>query len=52
LSKIPNIEETLKKELGIAEPEGDGRSFLELLHLPTLNINGSKAQMLANLVQT
>ena len=30
LSKIPNIEETLKKELGIAEPEGNGKSFLEL----------------------
>ena len=43
LSKIPNIEETLKKELGIAEPEGDGRSFPELLHLPTLNINGIKS---------
>jgi len=43
LLKIPNIEETLKKELGIAEPEGDGRSFPELLHLPTLNINGIKS---------
>ncbi len=43
LLKIPNIEETLKKELGIAEPEGYGRSFLELLHLPTLNINGIKS---------
>src|SRR6187431_2676117 len=43
LLKVPNIEETLKKELGIAEPEGDGRSFLELLHLPTLNINGIKS---------
>jgi acetylornithine deacetylase/succinyl-diaminopimelate desuccinylase-like protein len=43
LSKIPNIEETLKKELGIAEAEGNGKSFLELLHLPTLNINGIKS---------
>src|SRR5678815_5930234 len=43
LSKIPNIEETLKKELGIAETEGNGKSFLELLHLPTLNINGIKS---------
>ena len=56
LSKIPNIEETLKKELGIAEPEGDGKSFLELLHLPTLNINGIKSadvgELGANIIPT
>ena len=40
IAAIPNIEETLKKELGIVEPEGNGKSFLELIHLPTLNING------------
>jgi len=40
IAKVPNIEETLKKELGITQPDGDGKSFLELLHLPTLNING------------
>ena len=56
LAKIPNIEETLKKELGIAEPEGDGKSFLELLHLPTLNINGIKSadvgELGANIIPT
>ena len=56
LSKIPNIEETLKKELGIAVPEGNGRSFLELLHLPTLNINGIKSadvgELGANIIPT
>jgi acetylornithine deacetylase/succinyl-diaminopimelate desuccinylase-like protein len=56
LSKIPNIEETLKKELGIAEPEGGGKSFLELLHLPTLNINGIKSadvgELAANIIPT
>jgi acetylornithine deacetylase/succinyl-diaminopimelate desuccinylase-like protein len=41
--KIPDIEETLKKELGIAMPEGGGKKFIELLHLPTLNINGIKS---------
>ena len=54
LSKIPNIEETLKKELGIAEPEGSGKSFLELLHLPTLNINGIRSadvgELAANII--
>jgi len=56
LKKIPNIEETLKKELGIAEPEGGGRSFLELLHLPTLNINGIRSadvgELGANIIPT
>lgn len=40
IAAIPNIEETLKTELGISAPDGEGKSFLELLHLPTLNING------------
>jgi acetylornithine deacetylase/succinyl-diaminopimelate desuccinylase-like protein len=56
LSKIPDVEETLKKELGIAEPEGNDRSFLELLHLPTLNINGIRSadvgELGANIIPT
>ena len=56
LTKIPNIEETLKKELGISKPEGSGRSFLESLHLPTLNINGIKSadvgELGANIIPT
>jgi len=56
LLKIPNIEKPLKKELGIAESEGDGKSFLELLHLPTLNINGIKSadvgELGANIIPT
>jgi acetylornithine deacetylase/succinyl-diaminopimelate desuccinylase-like protein len=40
LAKIPNIEDALKTELGIARPDGAGKSFYELLLLPTLNING------------
>jgi acetylornithine deacetylase/succinyl-diaminopimelate desuccinylase-like protein len=56
LVRIPNIEKTLKNELGIAEPEGGGKSFLELLHLPTLNINGMKSadvgELAANIIPT
>lgn len=56
LAKIPNIEEPLKKELGIAAPEGSGQSFLELLHLPTLNINGIRSadvgELAANIIPT
>jgi acetylornithine deacetylase/succinyl-diaminopimelate desuccinylase-like protein len=40
IAKVPDIEETLKKELGIKQPDGEGKPFLELLSLPTLNING------------
>ena len=40
IAKVPNIEETLKKELGIKQPDGEGKPFLELINLPTLNING------------
>jgi acetylornithine deacetylase/succinyl-diaminopimelate desuccinylase-like protein len=40
IAAIPDIEETLKAELGIATADGGGKSFLELLHIPTLNING------------
>lgn len=40
IAAIPDIETTLKQELGVLEPEGNGMGFLELLHQPTLNING------------
>jgi acetylornithine deacetylase/succinyl-diaminopimelate desuccinylase-like protein len=40
LSKIPDAEPQLKQELGIAKPEGAGKSLLELINLPSLNING------------
>ncbi|HET9746918.1 MAG TPA: M20/M25/M40 family metallo-hydrolase [Chitinophagaceae bacterium] len=56
LKEIPNIEETLKKELTIAKPDGDGKTFLELLLLPTLNINGIKSaevgELAANIIPT
>jgi len=54
LAAIPDIEDPLKKELGIALPEGGGKSFQELLHLPTLNINGIQSAnvgvMAANII--
>ncbi|MFM7839104.1 MAG: M20/M25/M40 family metallo-hydrolase, partial [Chitinophagaceae bacterium] len=40
IAAIPNIEQQLKDELAVNQAEGRGESFLELLHLPTLNING------------
>ena len=54
IAAIPNIEETLKRELGIVEPEGNGKSFLELIHQPTLNINGIQSanvgELAANII--
>jgi len=40
LNEVPEVEELLKKELGINKPDGGGKKYLELLSLPTLNING------------
>jgi acetylornithine deacetylase/succinyl-diaminopimelate desuccinylase-like protein len=40
LSKIPNVETVLQDDLALGKPDGSGKSFMELLSLPTLNING------------
>jgi acetylornithine deacetylase/succinyl-diaminopimelate desuccinylase-like protein len=40
LSKIPSIETMLQEDLALGKPDGNGKSFMELLSLPTLNING------------
>ena len=56
IAKVPDIEETLKKELGIAQPDGEGKPFLELLMQPTLNINGIQSantgKLAANIIPT
>lgn len=40
LAAIPSPDAALQRELGIGGPEAPGRSLLESLHLPSLNING------------
>jgi acetylornithine deacetylase/succinyl-diaminopimelate desuccinylase-like protein len=40
LAEAPAYDEELKKELGINRPEGAGRSLLELINQPSLNVNG------------
>jgi acetylornithine deacetylase/succinyl-diaminopimelate desuccinylase-like protein len=40
LSEAPAYDEELKKELGVNRPEGAGRSLLELINEPSLNVNG------------
>lgn len=43
LKKIPDVGGLLSEELGVARPDGGGRSFLELLNMPALNINGMQS---------
>ena len=40
LSEAPAYDEELKRELGINRPEGAGKSLLELINEPSLNVNG------------
>ena len=40
LSEAPAYDQELMKELGINRPEGAGRSLLELINGPSLNVNG------------
>lgn len=40
LAEAPAYDEELKRELGINRPEGAGRSLLELINEPSLNVNG------------
>lgn len=56
MAAVPNVEAALKQELGIAQPDGGGASFLELLMRPTLNINGIQSAnvgaMAGNIIPT
>ena len=40
LAAVPSIEDELKRELGLANPEVPGRTLFEGFTLPTLNLNG------------
>lgn len=43
IADAPQYDEQLKRELGIAYTEGGGKSLLERINLPSLNINGIKS---------
>ncbi len=47
--KIPEFETILRKDLLMINPDGAGRPFMELLNLPTLNINGIQSANIGNL---
>jgi acetylornithine deacetylase/succinyl-diaminopimelate desuccinylase-like protein len=40
IAEAPKYDDELKKQLGIQRTEGDGKSLLEMINLPSLNING------------
>ena len=43
IGEAPQYDEQLKRELGILYTEGGGKSLLERINLPSLNINGIKS---------
>jgi acetylornithine deacetylase/succinyl-diaminopimelate desuccinylase-like protein len=43
IAEAPVNDDALRQELGLGNVEGGGRKLLELLNLPTLNINGMAA---------
>ena len=40
IAEAPQYDEELKKQLGLGRTEGDGKSLMELINVPSLNING------------
>lgn len=40
IAEAPQYDDTLRSQLGLARTEGQGRSLLELINEPSLNVNG------------
>src|SRR4030095_1227497 len=40
IAEAPQYDEELKRQLGISRTEGTGKSLMELINIPSLNING------------
>ncbi|NNE65900.1 MAG: M20/M25/M40 family metallo-hydrolase [Pyrinomonadaceae bacterium] len=51
INSAPQYDEELKKQLGLSEAEGKGKSLLELLNQPSLNINGMKTGNVGSLAR-
>lgn len=43
IADAPQIDEDLKRQLGLSYTEGSGKSLLDLINMPSLNINGVKS---------
>jgi acetylornithine deacetylase/succinyl-diaminopimelate desuccinylase-like protein len=40
IAEAPQYDEELKKQLGLSRTEGGGKSLMELINVPSLNVNG------------
>jgi acetylornithine deacetylase/succinyl-diaminopimelate desuccinylase-like protein len=56
MEAIPAVEEDLKRDLALSNPDGGGKTLMELMTLPTLNINGMQSgnvgAMASNVIPT
>lgn len=54
IAKVPSVDEQMRNELGFMRAEGGGKSLVELINLPSLNINGISSanvgKMAANVI--
>jgi acetylornithine deacetylase/succinyl-diaminopimelate desuccinylase-like protein len=54
IAKVPPVDEQMRNELGFVRAEGGGKSLVELINLPSLNINGISSanvgKMAANVI--
>ena len=51
IKDAPQSDEEIKRQLGISYTEGGGKSLLELINQPSLNINGIKSGDVGNLAR-
>jgi len=51
IKNAPQYDEELKRQLGLAATEGKGKTLLELINLPSLNINGMKTGNIGKLAR-
>lgn len=51
IKNAPQYDAELKRQLGLAATEGKGKTLLELINLPSLNINGMKSGNIGKLAR-
>jgi acetylornithine deacetylase/succinyl-diaminopimelate desuccinylase-like protein len=56
MATMPAVEQSLKDDLALSKPDGNGKTMAELITLPTLNINGMQSgntgAMASNVIPT
>ncbi len=52
IAAIPRVDESLRREFGIARPDGAGRTLEELINLPSLNVRGMASAWVGAQVRT